>query len=166
MPTTASNFVYLTGTTPASMVAVAANKANSLLSYGLGSVVDRTSSDLSAEGWAKNAAFALSLATSTPADVDLTALGSQTIHAGDTSFALVNKLIFANLGANAVTVKPSTANGFVGPLGGTDPTYTIPAGSTLVLHSVAGWAVDSTHKSLNFDPGANAGSITLAIGGS
>jgi hypothetical protein len=77
----------------------------------------------------------------------------------------VKDLIITNVGPAPVAVGPGTSNGFLGPLAGTTPTFTIPVGSQARWHSAAGFTVDSTHKTIKLDPGASVAAILVSIGG-
>lgn len=174
MATAGCNFAALTsaaltGSTYAAagvLVAVAPGLATSLKSQGLATILDRLSVDLSKAGYDKNGAFLLNLSSSTPATVDLTAVGSPAVTAGDTAFAGWKEMILVNLGAQDVLVSPGSSNPARTPLAGTSPTFTVPAGSAVRWHVAAGLAVDSTHKTLKFDPGSAAATIAVCIGGS
>lgn len=171
MSTTSSNFAKLAavvGGTATGVVIAATPQQVSILNSASGVVVlDVFAADLSKSGYAKNGAFVLALAASTPVTVDLTATGTaSTAAAGDTSFAHAFELIFNNYGAADVLVGPGASNPFNGPLLGTAPTFTVPAGATVRWQCPAGWTVDSTHKTLKFDPGAAVATIGVSIGGS
>lgn len=130
-----------------------------------GTVLDKTSTDLSAAGFAKNGAFTLSLTASTPVTTDLTNIsGTATLSAGDNSYATVNQLIFVNPGAQDVTVGAAASAPFLGPLGGTTPTFKVPAGGTEVWNSPAGWTTSSANN-LKFDPGSANATLYVSVGG-
>lgn len=105
--------------------------------------------------------FTLSLTASTPLNWDLTAL----LWPDGTTpavFAYLRGLLAWNAAdpathASAVTkVGPASANGWLGPFGGTTPTLEIRAGSPLLIADLSGgahWAVSPTHRYLALDPG-------------
>jgi hypothetical protein len=164
-----SNFVRTTATLGGSpapvVVAVSASASATAKTLG-GALIDNFTVNLATAGYPKNGAFVLALAVSTPVTVDLTATGTGTsASAGDSTFATVKELIFANYGTQDVIVSPGASNPFAGPLAGTAPTFTVPAGAQLRWQSPAGWTVDATHKTLKFDPGAALATIAVAIGG-
>ena len=96
--------------------------------------------------------------------LDLTSL---TGPRGTETFATIVGLYVYNLTTTAgyaVTVGNAASNAWTGPLGGTTPTLTVPAGSRLVLeNNDTAWTVDGTHKSLKLDPGANTVSVRVVI---
>lgn len=113
----------------------------------------------------------LSLAVSTPVTLDLTAISGMTTWTGDTAFAKVKYLKIIN-GATAGGTKPlivgvAASNAFNGQMGGTTPTETVEAGCELEWENkeAGGWTVDSTHKNVKVNPGANAIVLTIIIAG-
>lgn len=174
MPTTGKNFVKLTSTLlPGSnfnangVVGVATPQyAQSLSTAGLASILDKFSADLSSAGWAKNGCVILNLSPSTPKTIDFTNLAAETVVAGDLAFATWGEIIFANLGTQDVDVGPAASNPLRTPLKGTTPALTVSAGERTRWRPAAAKTVDSTHKSLTFDPGGSAAQIAVMIGGS
>jgi hypothetical protein len=117
--------------------------------------------------FAKNACALLTLTGTTAITLDLTNVVAATgvVVAGDTSFATANVLILNNLGAVDLTISPGGSNpARIPQLGGTTPTLTIPAGSCIAIHSAAGYAVDSTHKTFTITPTAG-GTLAVSVGG-
>ena len=170
MATTNSNFVALSASALAGAsavnVAIVAPPAvaSRYLSTGQGVILDQSSTDLSKAAFAKNGCVILALVVSTPQTIDFTAL-SGAATAGDTSFATVNTVVFWNQGAHDIVVSPGSSNPFPGPLGGTAPTFTVPAGAQLPWQCPAGWTISGSVKNLKCDPGGNAGLLSLCIGG-
>lgn len=103
--------------------------------------------------------------------LDMTSLASAGASRASTStnFSAAHTLQITNFGTgtNVLTVGAAAANAFLGPFGGTTPTYTIPAGATLILRcpQAAGWTIDGTHKNLKFDPGADTFKAGFVLGG-
>ena len=162
---TNSNFLMvpsiIEGLTQSSLIAVTTSQYQSLGTYA-----DSFVCNLGKAGYSKNGGIILSLAVSTPITIDLTSLATGSYSsAGDTTFATVHELIFNNFGANDVTVHPASSSAFNGPLAGTDPIFIVAANSTLRWQSFAGWTVTGSIKKLTFDPGSNACSISLCVGG-
>jgi hypothetical protein len=121
--------------------------------------------DLSAAGYAKNGGLSVALTGTTPVNLSLIDLTSNsTFSAGDTVFATWNQLVFKNTGAADVTIAPGGSNPANLGLGGTTPTLTVPAGSTVTFQSVAGLSIDGTHKIVTVTPTAG-GSFALCVGG-
>jgi hypothetical protein len=115
----------------------------------------------------KLASGVLTLAISTPQELDLTAI---TGALGTVAFSTVKFLRIYNrntTAANKVTVGGAASNAFLPGLGGTTPTYDVHAGGvdTKFRPLGAGWTVDSTHKALKFDPGSAAQVIEYVIAG-
>lgn len=174
MPTTNVGFLkvnnaVLIGSAVAAAGAVEALNgvsASQIAAAGYGTRLDAQAFDLSVAGYAKNAAVAFTLTGTTGITIDLTALAAATgvVVAGDTVFASFNQLILVNTGAADLIVAPGGSNPARLPLNGTTPTYTVPAGSRLVIESAAGLAVDSTHKTILVTP-ATGGSLGLCVGG-
>jgi hypothetical protein len=173
-PTVGKNFVAFTanalvGTANAStglMLALSPQSAQQNSAAGLATVLDRIFLDVSADPYPKHGGVLLTLATSTPVTVDLTNVGAQSVTAGDGTFSLVYTVVLNNLGAEPVVVSPGASNAFAGPLAGTAPTFTVPPFTVMAWVNPSGWAVDSTHKNLKFDPGAAPASIAAVFGGS
>ena len=166
MATTNSNFVFLSTSTPQAIIAQPAVPAQQLSTAGIGIIIDRFVADLSKAGYAKNGAVALVLASSTPQTIGLQALGSVTNNAGDTSFATIYEVIVINLGTHPVTLGAAASHPFLGPLGGTSPTFTVAAGAQVRWHNPAGWTVTGgSNDQLKCDPGSNAATLGIAIGG-
>lgn len=118
-------------------------------------------------GYAKNGEVLLTLSGSTAQSIDLTntAVNTPASSAGDTAFATVNCLILRNLGLVDLVLSPGASNpSNIPKLGGTSPTLTIPAGSCVVIHSLAGVTIDSTHKVFTITP-TSGGSLAVGIGG-
>lgn len=122
--------------------------------------------------FAKNGALYFTLTGTTAVTIDLTSLASAvgvaSSQAGDTSLATSNCWVIQNLSGSAstITIAPGASNpaAFPSALGGTTPTLSILKGDPLVLVSVAGKTVDSTHKTITFTPTAG-GAISFAYGG-
>lgn len=133
---------------------------------GYGTRLDKQSFDLATAGYAKNAGVLLTLTGTTAITINAAALAAATgvQIAGDTAFATVNQIILYNTGAVDLIVAPAGSNPFPFPLNGTTPTYTVPAGSRLVIESVAGLTVDGTHKSITVTPTAG-GTLGICLGG-
>lgn len=109
----------------------------------------------------------LSLAVSTPQELDLSAVPGAR---GNVSFSTVKYIRLFNRSTTAshvVTVGGAGTNPFTGPLAGTTPTFDVPASGVHVDFKPlgAGWTVDGTHKQLKFNPGANAQVIEFVIAG-
>ena len=107
---------------------------------------------------------------STPVTYDLTALTSASTNTGNATFAKIKVMGIYNNETTAghdITVSGGASNPFVGPLGGTTPTYTIKAGTAWVFYdiSTAGATVDGTHKSIKIDPGSNNCSVSVMFAG-
>lgn len=172
MATTGVNFVatsatVLSGaaTTASPVLALNPAAAQEIVNGGGGVFIDKIAADLSAAGYAKNAGYALSLSASTPITVDHTAISSAaTASVGDNSFTTINELIFVNPGTHDVTVGAAGSTPLLGPLAGTTPTFTVPAGSVARWKSAAGWTVSGANN-LKFNPGSNACTIYVAVGG-
>jgi hypothetical protein len=150
----------------AAVLALGASVANALIGSNSGSRID-SQVDLSTAGYAKNGAFFLNLAASTPISVDLTDIdATSTSSAGDDTFAKAFDIQLINPGTQDVIVGAAASHAFLGPLGGTTPTITVAAGSVEHIQSVAGWTIASgTNSILKFDPGGSAAQIAVAIGG-
>lgn len=164
MATTAKNFVLETASNPIAMIAAAAGFARNIVANAAGVIVDTVTIDMSADNYAKHGGVYLTLSGTTPVTIDLTALGSNTVYAGDTSFATWNQIVFYNNGAQDLTVAPAGSNGARLQLNGTSPTITVAAGSYVTLQSVAGLAVDSTHKGITVTP-TSGGTIAICVAG-
>jgi hypothetical protein len=129
-------------------------------------IVDRINTDLSTTGYARNGSAMLVLSGTTPVTIDLTDLTSATTSwGGDTTFAKWFMLIFSNIGQSGdITIKQGASNP-ANLLGiSTTPAQTVPAGSALVLQSVAGVTVSATAKTITITP-SNGGTFGLAVGG-
>lgn len=170
MATTLKNFVSLTAAAGSGYgangvaLAVDAGTASSQSAAGLATLLDRWTSDLSKAGYSKNGCVVLTLSGTTPVTIDLTSLNSQTVYAGDTSFATWKEVIFTNLGATDLTVSPGASNPLRTPLGGTSPTLLSYASGKTRWHCPAGQAVDGTHKTLTITP-TSGGTIAICVGG-
>lgn len=173
MATTNSNFLAvsasgLTGSGYAVngvLLALPAALTGSFVGNGLGTVLDRIATDLSKAGFALNGGVILNLAISTPHTIDLTALSSETVTAGDLVFATWKQIILVNLGLNPVTVSPGASNPIRSDFVGTGPGRAVRPGAWDVWFDPAGKVVDSTHKTITFDPGAFVAQIAVFIGG-
>lgn len=123
--------------------------------------------DLSKANYAKNGGAYLSLSASTPVNVDLTnIIATATSQAGDGVFATIYDIQFTNLGTQPVDVGAAGSNPFLGPMKGTAPVTTVPAGGSIHWHNPTGWSVTSgTNSILEFNPGSSAAQIGVAIGG-
>lgn len=174
MATTGSNFVQLT---VAQLVGTTVQAANSVQPFnpdnateivrgGNGVLLDKLS-NLGKAGFAKNAGLLLTLTSTTAITIDMTNIATATgvVVAGDTSFAKWNSIELNNLGSVDLTLSPGASNGNAMLLGGTTPTLTIPAGSSIPLASAAGITVDGTHKTFTITP-TSGGSLGITIGGS
>jgi hypothetical protein len=193
MSTANSSFVYISGPTsglgsnvligsavvtfPAILVAdhqssrITANNPNA-------TIIDRVTFDLSlvnaapsggkiVSGFAKNAAIVLTLTGTTPITVDLTSVVATTgvIVAGDSSFTTVFAMVLNNLGVTDLTISPGGSNpSRIPQFTGTTPTLTIPAAGVVTVYSLAGYAVDSTHKTFTITP-TSGGTLAIAVGG-
>lgn len=171
MSTTGKNFVKFTATVANATVpiveALGPNQAASQAAASSGTLLDKFTADLSSAGYVKNGAFFLGLAASTPITIDLTAAAAAaSAAAGDTTFATINELIFNNPSTADVVVTPGGSNPFNGALGGTAPSFTVPAGAKLRWQSPAGWPVTITIRTLTFSSGSAVGSIGVSVGGS
>ena len=173
MSTTGSRFVAASQGVPITSANAATGNVgayspsitNQLAGGGAGTIIDSLV-DLSKAGFAKNGAFFLNLAASTPVTIDATAIASAaTASAGDNSFATANSIELINLGLHDVKVGAAASNPMLLGLGGTTPTLTVPAGSRVVIGSVAGFSTSGANN-LKVDPGANACQLAAAIGGS
>jgi hypothetical protein len=122
--------------------------------------------NLAKAGFAKNAGVGLTLTGTTAITISLAALAAATgvVIAGDTAFATWNQLIFVNTGAVDLVLSPGASNPLGLQLTGTTPALTVAAGSRVVLETVAGITVDSTHKNLTVTPTAG-GTLNIGIGG-
>lgn len=113
-------------------------------------------------GFAKNGCALIVLEGTTPVDVDFTALGSftgLTSGAGDTSLALVQCLVFNNIGDQDLTVSPGATDGAQVPL-----ECTVPAGGAVCVFNPAGTAVNAGASIITVTPTAG-GVLALAYGG-
>lgn len=127
--------------------------------------LDYSLSDLSVSSYTKNGGATVALSGTTAKTIDLTDLTSVTAsYAGDTVFALANKLVLKNLGAGSLTIAPGGSNPFPLGLGGTTPTLTIPAGGTHTLEFPAGLTVSSSAKTILITPAATT-TFSIAVGG-
>lgn len=109
----------------------------------------------------------LSLAISTPQEIDLTAVPGAR---GNVSFSTIKYIRLFNRATNSaykVTVGGAASNAFDGPMAGTSPTVEVFASSVHIDFRPlgAGWTVDGTHKQFKFNPGANAQEIEYVIAG-
>lgn len=101
-------------------------------------------------------------------DVDMKALVTAL---GTKAFGKVRGFFFQNLATaesgHSVAITAGTSNGFAALMTGTTPALIIPAqGVYLLLNpQIAAWTVDTSHKVLTFDPGANTGSFVIGIVG-
>jgi hypothetical protein len=90
---------------------------------------------------------------------------------GTKAYAKVRGLIFHNLDdaetGDDVEVGAGTTNGFTPFLGGTSPVLIVPPQGIVLLTNpqIAAWVVDSTHKTLSFDPGSGAMNFAVGIVG-
>jgi hypothetical protein len=122
--------------------------------------------DLSGAGYAKNGAFVLSLAISTPLTVDLTAIASvATASAGDNSFATIYDVQLTNLGPTDVVVGAAGSTPALLEMGGTTPTITIPANGGVYHLKIPAGLTTTSANNLKFSSGASAAQIGMAIGG-
>ena len=133
-------------------------------------LLDRVSIDFASDGFAKHGVATYQLTGTTAQTVDLTDLTANTPtgSAGDTTFATWNTLVFVNMDSADVTIAPGAANPARTLLAGTTPTLTIPANSAIALSSLAGLAVDSTHKIITVTPtsgGNTAGNFAVCVAG-
>lgn len=121
---------------------------------------------LDKQGFAKNGAYHCTTSGTTGVTIDLTNLTTgATTTAGDTSFATVYQLTFLNAGTGDMTIAPGGSNPSLIPkFGGTSPTVTLPAGSSVVFQSVAGVTVNSTQKTILVTP-STGGDLVVAVGG-
>jgi hypothetical protein len=118
-------------------------------------------------GYAKNGAVLLELSGTTAQTVNLTNTAANTpaATAGDTVFATAYVVRVKNLGTAAVTISPGASNPSPLPaLGGTSPTYALPAGSEVLFHSSAGDAISGTACNLTFTPAATT-NVAVTVGG-
>jgi hypothetical protein len=195
MPTTGVNFLEVTATTLSGaavttqpyLTKMGPKEASTLVEGSGGTILDVVGVDLSMlaaptvgtppgvpihygtkiGNFAKNGCVLQTLTTTTAQDVDLTDTTANTPagNAGDTVFATVNVIVFRNLGATDLTVKPGGSNPSNAPkFTGTSPTLAIPAGSTVIWHSAAGVTIDGTHKVFTITP-TSGGSLAICIGG-
>jgi FtsP/CotA-like multicopper oxidase with cupredoxin domain len=161
LPTTNSGFLKFTAGGSVLLLAVpAANVAGAVNSLA-GTRLDYLTTDASRAGFAKNGAVRLTLSSTTPQSIDLTATTATGVNAGDTAFASFGRLTLVNDGAADVTIAPSGSNGARLGMAGA---VTVPAGATHVHNFPANPAVDSTHKSMDITPTAG-GSFVLIISG-
>lgn len=128
--------------------------------------LDTLETDLSKQSFAKNGGAYFTLSGTTAVTLSLLDLTSTTTFStGDTVYATVNQLTIKNLGLADITIAPGGSNPSNFPkFSGTTPTLTIPAGSALVLTSLAGVTVDSTHKTILITP-TSGGAVSIAVGG-
>ncbi|QDV34027.1 hypothetical protein [Tautonia plasticadhaerens] len=109
----------------------------------------------------------ISLASSTPETLDLTAL---TGGKGDTSFSAVKLVDVRNNEAadsgEVLAVGGAASTPFLGFLGAADDTLKVDPGCarTLYTRASAGWSTAGANN-LKLDPGANAISVTVTIAG-
>jgi hypothetical protein len=92
------------------------------------------------------------LAGSANEDLDLLALLPDVIAPAVTPTKLrLLALLADEANGNNIVFKPAASNGFVGPFGGTLPTFTLkPGGMFMFIEPLgAGWPLDGTHKSIN-----------------
>lgn len=112
----------------------------------------------------------LTIAASSSTTLDLTALsGGSGTGGGAAALAKVKcfgfySLDVANTGPT-FTVAGGASNPWVGPLAGTAPTYTVPAGGAWVYHdqSTAGLAISGTAKSIKFTNNSATASCNIAV---
>jgi hypothetical protein len=118
--------------------------------------------------FAKNGAALINLTGTTAVTLnmqDWNAFTGVTAQAGDTSLATVNCLIFNNLGTTNLTVSLASSDPAGFPtLGGTTPTFQVPAGGAVCWYNPAGIAVTPTTSQLTITPTAG-GSLAVAYGG-
>lgn len=176
MATQKSNFVLVGGTapvftgsgsvTPPAVLPVNGPSAQVLAQAANHSVMDTVTVDLSVQGYAKNAGVGLTLTGTTAITINAAALAAATgvVVGGDTSFSTLNQITFKNTGSVDLVVSPGASNGLAMNLGGTSPTITVPAGSSVVIQSAAGITVDSTHKNITITP-TSGGSMSVTFGG-
>jgi hypothetical protein len=117
--------------------------------------------------YAKMASGRLTLAISTPQEIDLTAVASAL---GSVNFATVKLFYVYNEDTTAgreVTIGGGATNPWIAPFGGTTPTVKAQASSPLVLARQlgTGWTVSGAAKTVKFDPGANAQNVRFVICG-
>ena len=132
----------------------------------LGSIEALTAAGSGALAVSKMWTNTISLATSTPQTLDLTALSGG---AGDTSLASVKIFAIYNNETTAskkVTVGNAASTQFKGPLSSGTTTIDIDGGAAMVLFSstAAGWTTSSLNN-LKLDPGSNAVSVTVVLAG-
>lgn len=174
MATTGKNFAALSsgalvGTANAStgfLLAVDPATAGIYSNSGAATILDKFAANLAAANFAKNGGVIVTLSPSTPVTLDLTDLTSQSVRAGDASFASWKEILFVNLGANPVDVGPGATNPLTTPLGGSSPVQRIAAGESTRWQRPAGVAIDGTHKNLKLDPSSSAATIAVLVGGS
>jgi Tfp pilus assembly protein FimT len=117
--------------------------------------------------FSKIASGTLTLLTSTPQELDLTAVVAAF---GTVTFSTVKYIRITNASttsAHKTTVGGASSNAFDGPFAGTAPTVDVYASGVLVIYRPlgTGWTVDSTHKALKFNPGSNAQTVSYVIAG-
>lgn len=110
----------------------------------------------------------ISLASSTPQTLDLTALADPEFTSGTFAFSKVKVIIAVNLTTTytaAVTLFNAASNQFT-PLSSTTATLDVYGNSRQVFtHPGAGWTVSGSAKNLKLDPGATAQTLFLLIAG-
>lgn len=110
----------------------------------------------------------LTLTTPTAQTIDMTAL---TGGVGSVSFSTLKFFRVTNrdtTSSSKVLIGPGASNGFVGPFLGTTPTMDAYASGTVTLIDRplgTGYTVDSTHKTIKFDPGAASQIIEVTLAG-
>lgn len=86
---------------------------------------------------------------------------------GTVNFTAIKELWIYNKGNADLIVGNAAANPWLGPLGGTTPTITVPPGMCLPLlnHTAAGWAVSGSAKNLKIDAASGTQAYELYIVG-
>jgi hypothetical protein len=181
--TAVTNTPFLVGVGPAQAIdLVNATPSNPAITAQNGICVDRVVFDLALTaippgvgatfialgtfigGYAKNGAVLVNFTGTNAQTLNLTntALVTPASSAGDSVFANVGCVIVNNLGAAAVTLVTTGANGAILP---SATNAVIAAGSFACYHAATQAAVDATHKNIVITP-ANTTTLAISIGGS
>ena len=120
-------------------------QADQMQAQGTGHPDRLRSRSLDTAGYTANGAVYLTLTGTTPITLNFTNLAAATgvVVGGITIFTGWNRIVFYNTGTTDLVVAAAGSLGLRLPINGTNPSYTVPAGSRLVLDGVVGFAVDS-----------------------
>jgi hypothetical protein len=145
---------------------VSAGNINLLLPYGQTAInfANGTAAGQVNKGWVVNSTAAISTAD----NYDLSSLPAAAAGTAVTAkvkvFAIFNHETVAG---HDITFAGGAATPWVGPLGGTTPTYVIGPGESMTFYalSTAGFTVDGTHKLWKVTPGAYTANYSVVVAG-